>query len=405
MKEKIDLNYFVFVIAILLVLAGSVRSLHAQSGAKESNTLILPFVGRTAGVGVYYGPAFIFQNIGNSPASIAGGKVFGRANAEAVVATGIPIITDTLSLSTGLLNINELYFDTSYAREMVADEKVTQITNGQGVGAVLNWRFLDNHLQFSNAVAAWNMKFDGYQNEDGDDIALPGVHLGDLNTTFFINSLTIDFTDEPESPRSGWKAGASVNSARTATEYSGTDTVSFFANGYIPVGTHSSLVFRGFSSNASVTKKATTSESEIRDLLNIDCSGILSTEKQTECQELEDGLVQNLKSHNKLGTATPLGGSRMLRSFREARFRGKHSVFAGSEFRWNSPDVIGKSLLQIAFFAETGSVSDTGDRLWETSRSSYGTALRLMFGQLTVRLEAATGDEGQEWHMTIGDPW
>ena len=393
------------ILMLVFLLAAFTENMLAQSGQNASRTLILPFAGRTAGIGAYYGPAVLLQNVGNSPVTIAGGKVFGRVNAEGLIVSNIPIISETLNLGIGVLNLNKLYFDTSYTREMADDEKVTQVSKGQGAGSFLNWRFFDEHIQLSQVLATWIMKFDHYLNSDRKEIQLPGIHLGDLNTLFFINNLTIDFTDDRSNPRSGWKGGLILNNARTSTEYSGTDTLSYSVNGYIPIGDHSTWVFRGFASDAAVATQATTSESRIRELLNVDCSGITTVSERAECEALEGALVQSLKSHNQLGTATPLGGSNMLRSFRQARFRAKHTAFVGSEIRWNKPDFIGGLQLQTALFTESGSAAETRSRLWKTSRSSYGVALRLIMDQLMIRLETATGEEGQEWFLTAGNPW
>ncbi len=380
-----------------------INVVNAQSTTQESKTLILPLVGRTAGVGIYYGPILLYQSAGGT--SVIGGKVLGRVDAEAGMVTGIPVISDTLNFGFGIVNLNKLFFDTSYTRGMKEDERVTQISNGQGTGAFLNWNFLDQRVQFSNTYAIWNMKFDRYLNTNEEEIELPGIHLGDLKTTFIINSLTIDLTDNIKNPISGGKFGLTYNSARTSTEYSGTDTISYFANGYIPIGEHSTWVFRGFGSDATVKKQATTDENRIRELLDINCSEINDSDKRKECSELEEGIIQSLKKHNELGTATPLGGSRMLRSYREARFRGRHSRFIGTEFRFNIPEVFSNTQLQMAVFAESGSAADERKNIWKTVRSSYGIALRLAIEKLVIRIEAASGEENQEWHLTVGDPW
>lgn len=371
----------------------------------ENTTLILPFVGRTAGVGIYYGPVLSISNVGSESINIVGGKVLGRMDGEGAVITGIPLLTNTLEFGFGFANLNQLYFDTSYTRGMDDDEKVTQTTKGQGAAGFLNWYFFDKQLRISNVSASWKVQFDKYFNSDEEEIELPGIHLGDLKTNFFLNSLIADFTDDIDNPSSGLKLGASYDIARTSTEYSGTDTFSYFANGYLPLGDNTTWVFRGFRSEATVKQQASTDKDVITSKLNINCDSLTDTGKKNACEDLKNSLVDYLSSHNEFGTATPLGGSRMLRSFREARFRGKHSVFAGTELRWKVPDFIGKSQLQMALFSEIGSVDDSAQNLGVEKKASYGIAFRIIIEQLTLRLEAATGDNSQEWHLIVGESW
>jgi hypothetical protein len=371
----------------------------------ETSMYLLPFVGRTAGVGVYYGPVIAVQNIADTSTGIASGKVLGRVDGEGAVLTGFPIISDMLTFGYGVARLNQLYFDTSYTRGMEKDQKVTQTTSGKGSTMFLNWYFFDKHLQISNISAKWDVTFDKYFNENEEEIELPDIHLEDLKTTFLINNLVVDFTDNIDNPTSGANFGLSYNIARTNTDYSGTDTLSYYANGFIPIGSDSTWVFRGFRSTATVKQQGSTDEDTIRTKLNIDCDQLTNQNDKKECTDLKDAIVSYLSRHNEYGTATPLGGNSMQRSYREARFRGKHSAFVGTELRLNIPEIFSNYQLQVAFIAESGSVNDSAENLGDEIVSSYGAALRLMVEKQTIRLEAAVGDESQEWHLTIGQPW
>jgi outer membrane translocation and assembly module TamA len=61
--------------------------------------------------------------------------------------------------------------------------------------------------------------------------------------------------------------------------------------------------------------------------------------------------------------------------------------------------------VQLALFAETGSVSDVTEDLHKKLRSSYGAGLRVLFSGATIRLDFATGDGGGEVQLFLDYPW
>jgi outer membrane translocation and assembly module TamA len=65
-----------------------------------------------------------------------------------------------------------------------------------------------------------------------------------------------------------------------------------------------------------------------------------------------------------------------------------------------------RTSVQLAFFAETGSVEDLRSELGDTFRSSYGMGLRLISGSgFVYRLDIATGDEETETIVIFGYPF
>lgn len=88
----------------------------------------------------------------------------------------------------------------------------------------------------------------------------------------------------------------------------------------------------------------------------------------------------------------------------------------GVEYRWNiSHEVkpfdyfIWKDVrtgIQVAFFAEIGSVSETSSTLWNEKRHSVGVGFRLVAASGAVyRADIATGDEGTEYIVIFDYPW
>lgn len=86
------------------------------------------------------------------------------------------------------------------------------------------------------------------------------------------------------------------------------------------------------------------------------------------------------------------------------------------EYRWNLDTGLSDidivilqdiaQAVQIAFFAEQGSVAEEIGDLGKIVRSSYGLGTRLVTGSGAVyRFDVATGDEGQEVILFFEYPW
>ena len=111
-----------------------------------------------------------------------------------------------------------------------------------------------------------------------------------------------------------------------------------------------------------------------------------------------------------------IGGYERLRSYPGGRFVGAHTIHYAAEFRWNLTEeatpfdyFIWKDVrtgLQVAFFAETGSVADTEDELGDKFASSYGVGFRLVSASGNVyRADIAAGGEGSETSLIFFYPW
>ncbi len=378
----------------------------AQSKANESDYYLFPLAGRLAGIGTFYGLGFYLENIASSTIDVGGGKSTGQIEATGAGFKDLNLFGDLVSLTTGIVQVDRLTMDLSYTRGLAEDDPVTQQGKAQGAALVMNWKMFEPMLKFSTTLAQWNYQFDSYLNADDHDkeIPLPQVHLGDLNSTFLINSLVFQLTNTPENPTSGLEIGLNLTSFTTTTQFSSTNTASYFLNLYLPLGENHSFVLRGFGSDAVVSSQKVTDIDEINQILAVDCSGVVDPEDQLKCQNLRDDIATYLAAHNEYGTAVPLGGNNMLRSYREGRFRAAHSRYFGQELRFSFPFGENKRF-QTALFHERGTAADDLDDIGVAERTSYGLALRFTLGETTIRLETADGDEGSEWVFIVGNPW
>jgi len=105
-----------------------------------------------------------------------------------------------------------------------------------------------------------------------------------------------------------------------------------------------------------------------------------------------------------------------LRSYPGNRYQAAHTLFYGTELRWNfdtSTEVLDwyffsdvLQALQATVFWEQGSVSEEAQDLGKITRSSYGGGLRLVGGSgNTYRFEISTGEEGAEMIVMFQYPW
>lgn len=178
------------------------------------------------------------------------------------------------------------------------------------------------------------------------------------------------------------------------------------------MGKRSTWAFNYFRSDAYVMRTGETDKVKIDKDQGLDCATIANLEDQNKCNQV----IENMVAANTYGTVGSLGGTSRLRSYSHDRYSGAHSLFYGTEFRWNITEestpfnvVIMKDVrtaLQLACFYEAGSIVDNLEELGSIMRSSYGAGFRIVTASgLVFRADVANGSEGVETTMIIGYPW
>ena len=169
-----------------------------------------------------------------------------------------------------------------------------------------------------------------------------------------------------------------------------------------------------FKSDAVLTDEGITDEAVIRAQTGVLCAQDPKT--QATCEAALDRLVGQTVAHNKYGTASYLGGTQNMRSFPQGRFYAAHTLFYGTEFRWNITDEFSpfdiwimkgiRTNFQIAFFAEQSSVADLEENLGKEWVHSYGAGVRVVMASgFVFRFDAATGEEGFQTQLFLNYPW
>jgi outer membrane protein assembly factor BamA len=93
-----------------------------------------------------------------------------------------------------------------------------------------------------------------------------------------------------------------------------------------------------------------------------------------------------------------LGGSGLLRGFREFRFRDLNTLYLSAEYRWEAAPA-----WELAFFYDTGKVfADRSDFNFEDLEDSYGFGTRFKFPEgVFMRFDVARSDEGTRFYWTF----
>jgi len=183
----------------------------------------------------------------------------------------------------------------------------------------------------------------------------------------------------------------------------------YSASVFLPLGRRSTWLFNYFRSDAHVVRQGTTDPAAVEEQQHLNCN---TSTNPVQCQQVRDNII----AANTYGTATGLGGTSRLRSYPEGRFTGAHTIFYGTEVRWNlteearpfdifiAKDI--RTVLQVALFYELGSVADKRDDLGDIYRPSYGAGFRMVTASgIVFRADVASGREGIETTIIFGYPW
>lgn len=354
-------------------------------------------------------------NIAETTADISALYVGGDAEGAILNGSEIPLYSDILFLDFYLQNIDRASVNNYSIRGInntgEDDFTVMDVSVANESKFDLNLTFFERRLNFYYSYNEFEYQVDAFRDNDGaliTTLSEPFVNSGDSDSF----KISVDLTDDYLDARKGLRVDFTYQDHKADT-FKEPDfyTLDFNLLGYVPMGNSDTLVLNYFQSDAHVRRQGDTNPASIRAELNSNCEPL-----DTQCKTTEDELVANFISARTNGTSTALGGDLRLRSFPQNRYQGAHTAFIGAEYRWNiSQEVkpfdyfIWKDVrtgLQVAFFAEIGTVSETSSTLWDETRFSIGTGFRLVAGSGAVyRADIATGDEGAELIVIFEYPW
>ena len=383
---------------------------------KESAYALFPYPYSLPGIGKGIGLVGGMMNIKDTYTDAYGILFTGEVRGAALAVADIHLIPRTLILDIGYSTINEATIQSYSQRGMNTDKhdfRLIEFGDTEYEGGRMTATFFDRRFEVYGAWYQGTMKLKSIRDQDGNVI----VEAQDAPRGRGHNALfgtRLDLTDDYGDPRRGVRID--VTRTETPPRDSGPDfyVMDYNTTAYIPLGRRSTWVFNFLRSDAVVNRQGETDPSKLEQQLGLNCSTVTDPEQQKFCNEVIDNMIAN----NKYGTATQLGGFSRLRSYPQGRFKGAHTLFYGTEVRWNLTDertpyniFIMKDVrtsVQVSLFYETGATSDVRSEISERKnmRDSYGFGLRVIGASGVVfRGDIGFGKEGVAPQIFIGYPW
>jgi outer membrane protein assembly factor BamA len=369
----------------------------------------LPGIGQ--GLGLVGGMMNFADTYMDAYGMIFGGDVQGIAGGLA----DIHFIPRTLIFDTGFGMLSKATIQSYSQRGMNTDKndyRLLYFEDTQYYGGRLTATFFDRRFEVYGAYYEGSMKLNSIQDKDGTVLVEAQDAPRQRGSTSLIGT-RIDLTDDYGDPRRGVRLD--VTGSWTPPRDSGSDfyVIDYNTTAYVPLGRRSTWAFNILRSDAVVLRTGETNTTNLQTQQRINCDDPkLDTEQQKFCNEV----LQNMADNNKYGTATSLGGFSRLRSYPQGRYKGAHTLFYGTEVRWNLTDETTpfdifvmkdiRTAVQVSLFYEAGSTADIRSEVGDIWRDSYGLGLRVVTASGVVfRADMAFGREGFEPEIFIGYPW
>ena len=375
--------------------------------------LLVPLPYSYPGVGEGFFLMGSFSNLYDTTTDFLAMYIVGDAGGEMFLLDEMPIIDERLYLNLSYQNIDRALINNYKKRGMRGTSKndYTLLDIGLSLdkSALVDLTFFDRRLDFFFSYTENEFELQAIRESNGDLV----TEL-DYRGKSFVQKLgvSIDLTDDYLDPKKGFRFVLTYQDVPSKQDQEPNYyTLDYNALLYLPMFKSDTLVFNYYQSDAHVRTKGDSNLTNIRDEIGMNCDVADTACLQTE-QELVDIFV-NQRTH---GTASSLGGNDRLRSYPQGRFNGGHSAFLGAEYRFNFKQEVTpfnyllwkdvRTGVQLAFFAEMASVSETSGKIWNDIRYSYGTGARLVAGSGSVyRADVAFGDEGASFIVFFYYPW
>ena len=382
----------------------------------EFSYAILPLPYDLPGIGKGFGLGGGALNINDSYIDAYGLIIGGDVEGWATGLADIHLIEKRLILDIGKSNLSKAAFAINYSRGMEGNEdpddfNSAEISSVDSIGGQLVLTFEERRYELALQLYDIKFRLDKIRDKDGD--ILLEVDDEEEDSRVIDLGFTLDFTDDRYDPRSGLRFRINRNFPQdTYADAAKYFVVDSNVTAYFPMLTNSTWVFNYFESDAHVISRGETDRAEL-----VKKIGLLPCKAgDTECETAREQVLDEAVAINTYGSASTLGGNSRLRSFISMRFRGAHTRFLGTEFRWNLTDENTRfniwfmqdlrTAIQLAFFHETGTIADQRTDLWDERRHSTGIGLRAIMGSgFVYRAEYATGEEGKQFVLFFGYPW
>lgn len=369
----------------------------------------LPGIG--SGIGIVGG----MMNVADTYTDVYGIIFSGDIQGASAGVADVHIIPKTLILDTGFGMVSAATIQSYSQRGMNTDKndyRLIEFGDMEYYGGRLTATFLERRFEVYGAMYEGGGRLKSIRDKDGNVIIEAQNSSKERGRTTMLGT-RIDLTDDYGDPRRGIRFD--ITRSWTPPRDSGPDfyVMDYNTTAYVPLGRRSTWAFNYLRSDAVVTRQGETDRAKLQNQQGLNCSDpTLTADEQKFCTEVIDNMIAN----NTYGTATSLGGFSRLRSYSQGRYKGAHTLFYGTEIRWNLTDertpfdiFVMKDIrtsIQVSLFYETGSTSDVRSEVGKIMRDSYGFGLRVVTASgIVFRGDMAFGREGFEPEIFIGYPW
>lgn len=384
---------------------------------KDFGYALFPYPYSLPGIGTGLGLVGGAMNVADTYTDVYGIVFTGDVRGEALGVADVHIIPRMLIIDFGYSALNEATIQSYSQRGMNTDKhdfRLVEFGDTEYYGARMTATFFDRRFEIFGAWYQGASKLKSIRDKDGN-VIVEAQDASRQSGHVLLYGTHLDLTDDYNDPRRGIRFF--VTRTQSPPSDSGPDyyVMDYNTTAYVPIGRRSTWALNFLRSDAVVIHQGETDPAKLQQQNGLNCSDpALTAEEQKFCTDV----INNMIANNKYGTATSLGGFSRLRAYPQGRFQGAHTLFYGTEVRWNLTDertpfniFVMKDVrtsVQIALFYELGVTSDVQSDLTKRSnmRDDYGLGLRVVTASGVVfRGDIGFGKEGVSPEIFIGYPW
>lgn len=401
---------------ILIAMASQIQAFERRKPQfyNEESYMILPLPYSIPGIGSGMMGIGLLGNVGGSHVDVYALQITGDARGTIAAIEEVHIIPETFWISYFVQELDRAAVNIYEKRGMDTEKddyrlvEVNKASSRQPGATLSLWdrRIELTYLQFEQDIAVTKI----YTPEEELISEFSPPYEQTVEATYMIGVL--DYTDDKQDPRVGFRLGYTRNQSPATSEVNPDYyVISSGVSIYLPIGKTSTWAFNYFVSDAVVTREGITDENYIIAELGFNCAI-----SDTACLATQADFVADYQAQRKYGTADSLGGQNRLRAYPQGRYQAAHSLYYGTEFRWNFNEEVTpfdwwiwkdvSTGLQLAFFYESGTVAEIRSDLGAITRTSSGVGFRMVSASGYVyRLDVASGQEGSNTTMIFNYPW
>ncbi len=413
---KRAITLLVLLLCVPPVFAWDVAERRKEQFPTEFAYLLAPLPYSMPGIGEGYFLMGYLSNLFDTTADVAVISVQGDATGLVTQLDELPLIKDRLFLQLMNVDIDKATVSDYESRGMdgSSDYNLVEVSAVRQQSAELTLNLWQRRLALITRYKSSANDVEALRDSSGDLLASYDPPVRSEGISRSIGTM-LDLTDDYQDPRDGLRLRLDLTD-HPSDKSSDPDffVVDYSLLYYLPFNGSDTMVFNFFRSDAHVRSKGATTPAEV--IAEMGGSACVPGPEYASCIAAETQRVYNIIAANRYGTATSLGGTDRLRSYADGRFSGAHTEFLGIELRSNFVQdaepfdyLIWKDVrtsVQLAVFAEMGTVAETRGDLWKDTRSSVGIGARLVTASGSVyRADWATGDEGSEFSVFFFYPW